>query len=272
MRFEPVRRAIVSTPGLHEFLTRLLDASNARYFRRQDAHHHFRDQIRGLRNRRHGERCFIIGNGPSLNPHDLEAIDGAFSIGSNRIYSMFGRTRWRPSLYLAQDVYDEKLAAFVKEHSVVTGDTGMSILTGAYFRRRWRLTHPHVPAFLGLKSAQHRGFSLDCAESVTEYATVTFTALQFAAYLGYREIVLLGVDHAYSRTVTSRGDVETHEEVKDHFYDSADAPTPLADIQGMEDAYLMARDACARSGISVYDATRGGRLRIFPKRPLEQFT
>src|SRR5512139_2649265 len=36
-----------------------------------------------------GERCFIIGNGPSLNDTDLSKLKDEFTFGMNRIYLLF---------------------------------------------------------------------------------------------------------------------------------------------------------------------------------------
>ncbi len=221
-----------------------------------------------MKQSRSGGRCFIIGNGPSLRVADLDAIRGEFSIAANRIYSVFPMTGWRPTLYVAQDVYDDRLADFVREHDAAS-EPGTTLITGAYFRRRWRLEDSATLAFLGLKSSLERGFSRDCAQSVCEFATVTFTSLQLAAYMGFKEIVLLGVDHAYSRTIAADGKVQLDARVRDHFYDGTEAPAPLADLNGMESAYAIARQACTEMGVEVFDATRGGRLQTFQKRSLE---
>ena len=50
-----------------------------------------------------GERCFIIGNGPSLKIADLEKIKNEYTFGANRIYELFDKTDWRPRYYCLQD-------------------------------------------------------------------------------------------------------------------------------------------------------------------------
>ena len=54
------------------------------------------EKIRAFHNFYDGKRCFIIGNGPSLLPEDLEKIKNEFSFGAfSRITS--GIPTWCPS-------------------------------------------------------------------------------------------------------------------------------------------------------------------------------
>lgn len=46
--------------------------------------------------------------------------------------------------------------------------------------------------------------------------TVTTTSIQLAAYMGFTEIYLLGVDHGYSQTVDDAGNIITDNSVKDY--------------------------------------------------------
>ena len=65
-------------------------------------------EIRGYRDAYQGQRCFIIGNGPSLRVADLDRLKGEFSIASNSIYRLFGDTAWRPTMYTAHDFLEIK--------------------------------------------------------------------------------------------------------------------------------------------------------------------
>ena len=46
------------------------------------------------------KRCFVIGNGPSLNKTNLDLIKDEYSIAMNRISMIYSKTEWRPSYYL----------------------------------------------------------------------------------------------------------------------------------------------------------------------------
>lgn len=63
------------------------------------------DVLRELKNIHQGERCFIVGTGPSLSISDLEMLKGEVTFGTNRIYELYNQTNWRPTYYINQD-YD----------------------------------------------------------------------------------------------------------------------------------------------------------------------
>ena len=50
-----------------------------------------------------GERCFIVGNGPSLRCEDLDMLKQEITFGSNYIYKIFNKTDWRPTYYFNSD-------------------------------------------------------------------------------------------------------------------------------------------------------------------------
>ena len=45
--------------------------------------------LAGYQDKHQGQRCFIIGNGPSLRQTDLSRLRGEFTFGLNRIYLLF---------------------------------------------------------------------------------------------------------------------------------------------------------------------------------------
>ncbi len=62
-----------------------------------------RKALRSRHNRYQGERCFIIGNGPSLNDLDLSKLAKEYTFGMNKIYLLYDRIDWRPSFYTLLD-------------------------------------------------------------------------------------------------------------------------------------------------------------------------
>ena len=45
-----------------------------------------KEQLKSLHNKFAGKRCFIVGNGPSLNKLDLNLLKDEFSFAVNSIY------------------------------------------------------------------------------------------------------------------------------------------------------------------------------------------
>jgi hypothetical protein len=103
---------------------------------------------------------------------------------------------------------------------------------------------------------------------VWEGATVTNVALQLAFYMGFEQVILIGVDHNFeskgdaNKTVVSDGDDPNHFDPR---YFGKGFRWQLPDLETSEIGYEMARKAYEKAGRQVLDATVGGKLTIFPK-------
>mgnify|MGYP003295767544 CR=1 FL=1 len=63
----------------------------------------FCDTLKSLKDKFDGQRCFLIGNGPSLSAEDLEKVRGEYSFSCNKIYKAFDKTNFRPCFYIVDD-------------------------------------------------------------------------------------------------------------------------------------------------------------------------
>ncbi len=55
-----------------------------------------------------GERCFVVGNGPSLKVDDLDKLVGEITFASHRIFLDFEQTQWWPTYYAMCDAVVER--------------------------------------------------------------------------------------------------------------------------------------------------------------------
>ena len=60
-------------------------------------------KIKEFKNRHLGEKCFIIGNGPSLKVEDLDKLQNQITFSCNMIYNTLSETKWRPYYYFVHD-------------------------------------------------------------------------------------------------------------------------------------------------------------------------
>lgn len=204
--------------------------------------------------------CVIIGNGPSLNQMDLSVLAGQPTFALNRGHLLFPRIG-EPTTYLVS------VNRYVLEQSAaeIVGSSSVKFVN-------WRHRR-YVPAgrddVIFVRTVHAPGFSADVArKGLWEGATVTFVAMQLAYHLGYRDVVLIGVDHSFTSTgpghqlVTSTGADPNH---FDPAYFGAGYRWQLPDLEMSEQAYRMAKAAFELAGGSIVDATVGGKLAIFPK-------
>jgi hypothetical protein len=216
-------------------------------------------RLAALKDRHRGERCFIIGNGPSLKQTDLSHLRSEFTLGQNRIYLAFPELGFSTNYYLSvNDLVVEQCAAEIQNLAMPR--------FVSWRARRW-LT-PQENLFFIHTTYTGPKFACDIRERVWEGGTVTYTSLQVAYFLGFAEVILVGVDHNYvtqgkpNATVVSQGDDPNH---FDPAYFGKGFRWQLPDLVQWEDAYRLARRTYEADGRRVLDATVGGKLTVFPK-------
>ncbi len=221
-----------------------------------------RDSIRklsALRDSHAGERCFIIGNGPSLKNTDLKKLRDEFTIGMNRFYLAFEDMGFSTSILLTvNDLVIEQCAEDLRTLPIP--------VFVSWRGRKW--IQPAENLSYLYTSYDLPGFNGDATGRLWEGATVTFVAMQLAFHMGFSQVVLIGVDHSFSSqgkpntTVVSTGDDPNHFSPG---YFGKGFRWQLPDLQTSEIAYTMAREAYKEDGREIIDATVGGKLTIFPK-------
>ncbi|MCG8351155.1 MAG: hypothetical protein MI924_25575 [Chloroflexales bacterium] len=212
-----------------------------------------------LRDRHKGERCFIIGNGPSLKQMDLSPLRDEYTFGLNRIYLLFPTLGFHTTylvsinrLVIAQCAAE--IAALPMPKFISWDAQGnIAFDSRMIFMRSY---------------GKMLGFSTDPARIVWEGATVTYVALQLAYFMGFRQVILIGVDHNFASTGTPNAVVVSQGDDPNHFagnYFGRGFRWQLPDLERSEMAYRLAREAFALDGREVLDATVGGKLQVFSK-------
>lgn len=223
-------------------------------------------QLRKLRNSHLGERCFIIGNGPSLKPEDLDLLKDEFCFASNRIDRIFEHTQWRPAFYCTQDPSIlEKYRDIIRE---IPAPYKLMVYSGS--RKTGYIGNAMYTPFSGKDIYPNPPiFSEDISDSIGEGYTVTYTCMQVAAYMGFKKMILLGIDHNFPIDVTPEGKVVVNKDAGEHFYGSNDIPKHYPMLYKVDLSYKTAKEYAEKHGISILNATRGGKLEIYERVDLD---
>jgi hypothetical protein len=215
-------------------------------------------ELHALHDRHAGERCVIVGNGPSLRQMDLSVLRGEVTFGLNRGYLAFQPLGFAPTYLVAINV--TVVEQFAREILAEASTTFVS-----WHARRF--LPPGHRAIL-IRPLSGPLFSIDAAHGFWGGATVTYAALQLAYHMGFSEVILIGVDHSFStpgpahQLVTSSGDDPNH---FDPNYFGKGVRWELPNLPLSEEAYDLARRAYEADGRQIDDATVGGKLTVFPK-------
>lgn len=218
--------------------------------------------IKDLHNRYSGKRCFIVANGPSLQRTNLELLSGEFSFGLNRIYLNFERSTFRPSfLVVVNELILEQCAAEIREVNIP------KFLN--WNRRKYFGPPTSEQVFLKSRMVINDYFETDLTRPMVFGATVTFAALQLAYYMGFRQVILVGLDHNYrEKGVPSKVEVRQSEKDESHFdpkYFPKGFKWQLPDLLRSEIEYRLAREMFEKDGREILDATIDGKCEIFRK-------
>jgi hypothetical protein len=224
-----------------------------------------RARLAAYADRHAGQRCFVIGNGPSLGAMDLSPLRGEVSFAANRLYLLFGSLPFAPSYYCATN--ELVLRQFAAEIAQLPMPKFLS-----WTRRRDFARARGETLFVRTALSLRDFFAGDPRRALGSGGTVTFTALQLAFFMGFTQVVLIGVDHAFAEsgppnaTRTRRGPDQSHCH-PDYF--PPGSRWQLPDLRRSELAYGLARRAYERAGRRVLDATPGGKLDVFEKVAFE---
>jgi len=207
----------------------------------------------------------IVGNGPSLNKTPLGKLNSEFvSIGMNKINLLYEKSSWRPE--------------------IITCVNGLVIRQNrSYFNETNAVLIVPVKAFyLGVKPRKNVIFAnlkdqekleSNIEKSISSGCTVTFTALQIAAYLNPKSVNIVGVDHSF---VYDKG--QDHEIKKfegddvNHFHKDyfKGQYWGIPNLKGSEKLYQMSKDYFHSKDIPIKDYTVDGKLAIFEKADIEE--
>jgi hypothetical protein len=223
-------------------------------------------RLAAYHNLHQGKRCFVMGNGPSLRQTDLSKLKSEYTIGLNRIYLAFPEMGFTTTYLVAVNTL--VLEQCVEDFAKLTLPRFFT-----WRARKWfasRCTQDPNLMFLDTDYTGEEIFSADATGRLYEGFTVTYVAMQLAFYMGFAEVILIGVDHNFATqgpantTVVSSGDDPNHFASN---YFGKGFRWQLPDLEGSERAYILARQAYADAGRRIVDATIGGKLTIFPKVP-----
>lgn len=212
-----------------------------------------------------GKRCFVIGNGPSLGIEDLNTIkdNNDVSFSANKIFKLFNQTKWRPTYYAVCDTTLYK--NFKNEIDELNLEKFFPLdIFDLYIKDKAKNVHlfSRLPfQFFNNKPC----FNPKLRGRFSEGGTITYHLLQLAVAMGFKEIYLLGIDFSFSWGIGPDGKYFEDPSIKDHFAADKTKTDTMPNLYYNLQAYKSAKKYADIHGIKIYNATRGGKLEVFPR-------
>ena len=235
--------------------------------KRKVFHHSNTKKLLTLKNKHVGERCFVIGNGPSLSINDLDKLKNEVSFAANKIYLAFDQTDWRPTYYCVEDhlVLQQNLKeinnlqGMIKLIPEAMNNWVLGIKGAIFYNLLWSDFYPDFPKF-----------GIDALETLYWGSTVIYSMMQLACFMGIRDIYLIGVDFNFNipENVKQNGIELTSTGEINHFHPNYRKPGEkwhVPNLHVQEKSFGSAKSEIQKLGGCIYNATRGGKLEVFPR-------
>ena len=217
------------------------------------------NRLENLKGRHLGKRAVLVGSGPSLNQMDLGFLREEIVIGLNKLFLGFQKFCFYPKYYVvvntkvitqsAEALKRLTCVSFIAKHSeALVPESGLVY---------------HIDTI-----KPYARFCHDISRGVHEGWTVTYAAMQIAFYLGFSELVLIGVDHRYQFTGRPNEPQRLEGPDPNHFcpdYFGGGQDWDNPDLRRSEESYQLARQEFERDGRRIVDATVGGACPVFEK-------
>lgn len=209
-----------------------------------------------LYNKHEGETCLIIGNGPSLRNVPLAFLQKYLSFGTNRIYLLDGFT---PTYYCS--VNPLVIQQFITDIAQIDAP---KFLPESYC---------FDDTCLPLRSSGIAVFSRDASQWIYEGHTVTFVCMQIAWYMGFKNVLLVGVDHSYKFEGNPNEQRVLDGNDPNHFHPDyfKGKQWNNPDLQRSEHAYKLARTIYESDGRRIINLTPGTKEHVFEKGNLSDY-
>lgn len=219
---------------------------------------YYNPRIAALKNTHINEKCFIVATGPSLKIEDLDVLEKehVLTFGVNKIGHAYAKTTWRPTFFVGEDkaLLESEYFSSIKPEEQC--EYAFLADTSEYF---WREEHKTNILKYHLCDewafGRYPKFSEDLSRKSYVGGTIVYTCIQLAVYMGFKEIFLLGVDFTGANE---------HGSKYSHFYEEKEL-TSVSYTDQVKTGYEKAKTYADEHGIKIYNATRGGKLEIFPR-------
>ncbi len=217
-----------------------------------------------LKNIYSGNRCFIIGNGPSLKIDDLEKISNEITMGCNGIIELYEKVNWRPTCFFFGDaIFIKKNVRTIRDIDTIMSNCKLAftnIISELYDEYNGKYNNLYF--FYGKRGLQ---FSEKIEEVIYQGYTTLYEMLQVAIYMGIKKIYLLGVDFSFRKEVYENGKVVINDTINNHMELMDQVEQGIYYVNNILQAFQIAKMYADEHGIKIYNATRGGKLEVFER-------
>jgi hypothetical protein len=217
------------------------------------------ERLKILKNTEQGA-CFMVGNGYTLRPEDLDLIAGRPSFAMNAISVMFERTIWRPTYYVCVTTamkdftYQDYLKNAIEA-------SRLSFLW-YWYMKELNINYDNIVQIKCVHlndTKPENPWVDDITKGVSKWGTSMNTACQLAVWLGFTELYFIGVPGSYMQP-------KAH---FDNYPEHYGTWTQSDDMVQQETHHTIMRNL-TRRGIKAFNCSRETFVTAYPRMTLEE--
>ena len=230
-------------------------------------------KLRQLKNCQKGNRCFILGNGPSLKSQDFLLLKDEFTFVTNHFIHHEQLWDFNPTYYCASDAnfflpkinqeWQSKFASLPESTKLFFSYRASKKIVESVPLSQF---DSYLLRYHPKKIWEYSKFQSNIENFLYSGDTVIIDfCIPLAIYMGFTDIYLMGVDCNYN--INNSGTI-------DYAFSSKDVTTRRSSDQHLQgqwlnnvfSSYQTVKNAKL---VNIYDATEGGNLNVFPKVKFE---
>lgn len=198
-----LKETIIKNPKYFRIIYKVYYYYN--YFRNKQVLNRYKE----LENKYQGNRCFVIGNGPSLNKQDLTKLADEYTFVCNYFCLIEQFEIIKPKFYTIIEPIKLNILFRKKEFKDLMKDTDsyssknndakffFNIQYKDYISENKLFQNKKQVYYFQLFSSRFNGGKIDFTKAETSGKAVIYFNLFMAKYLGFKKIYLIGCDHDY---------------------------------------------------------------------------
>jgi len=247
----------------------------------------FLEENKNLEGKYKNRRCFVIGNGGSINSQDLSKLKNEITIVSNSFFKHPSLNSWQPTYYCIVDSihfseieftssFFSELTQSVKTTNfcfpVVNKEIIDTLMVLNSFKKYFFFFHN------SLAETSIRELNLD--KPIPGVQSVSQFEIMLAIYMGCSPIYLMGMDHDWLKYEPNMDNERSYQ----HFYSdqtvdnyakrkynySFSYKTDLVNILRLWEGYENLLSLSVKEDIKILNATKGGYLDVFERIDYEK--
>lgn len=233
-----------------------------------------------FKGKHNGQRCFILGTGPSINHQNLEPLKEEICISLNSFYVHKDYSTIAPRYHVVAGLALHPSISshlgfqwFREMETKIVGTIFLNYLDRRYVLKNTLFKSKEIRYLLfNLHWEEVMKKGIDAARKLYHSQSVSVMAIQLALYMGFKEIYLLGLDHDWL--------LRSKEKLPTHFYQPQES---LLERNGLSDwdnldyeiefwtywnlwrQYKMIKKYAESLDICIRNSTTGGLLDVFPR-------